>query len=49
MSTDASHNRERMGCQLKGADDPAQSSTLDELETADGAAYRRLISEAPPA
>jgi hypothetical protein len=29
-----------------GADDPAQSPTLDDLEAADGVAYRRLIAEA---
>jgi hypothetical protein len=32
-------------CNLKGADDPAQGPTLDELEAADGVAYRRLITE----
>jgi hypothetical protein len=33
-------------CRLKGAEDPAQSPTLDDLEAADGVAYRRLISQA---
>ncbi len=33
-------------CKLTGADEPAQSPTLDELEAADGVAYRRLITEA---
>jgi len=36
-------------CNLKGSDDPARSPTLDELEAADGVAYRRLISEATSA
>ena len=36
-------------CNLKGAEDPAQSPTLDELEADDGVAYRRLISEATSA
>ena len=33
-------------CRLRGADDPAQSPTLDDLEAADGVAYRRLMTEA---
>ena len=36
-------------CKLRGADDPAQGPTLDDLEAADGIAYRRLISEATSA
>ena len=33
-------------CQQKGAEDPDQSPTLDELEAPDGAAYRRLVTDA---
>ena len=36
-------------CSLRGADDPAQGPTLDELEAADGVSYRRLITEATSA
>jgi len=36
-------------CKLKGADDPAQGPTLDELEANDGVAYRRLMTEATSA
>jgi hypothetical protein len=36
-------------CKLTGADDPTQGPTLDELEAADGVAYRRLITEATSA
>jgi hypothetical protein len=33
-------------CTLKGAEDPAQAPTLDDLEATDGVAYRRLLGEA---
>jgi hypothetical protein len=33
-------------CDFKGADDPAQSPTLAEIEAADGVTYRRLITDA---
>jgi hypothetical protein len=33
-------------CDFRGADDPAQSPTLAEVEAADGVTYRRLITEA---
>jgi hypothetical protein len=36
-------------CELNGADDPAQSPTLDEIEAADGVVYRRMIDEATAA
>ena len=36
-------------CDHKGPDDPAQSPTLDELEAADGVAYRRMLGNATAA
>jgi len=36
-------------CKLKGADDPAEGPTLEELEADDGVAYRRLMTEATSA
>jgi ABC-type amino acid transport substrate-binding protein len=36
-------------CDFRGPDDPAQSPTLDEIEAADGVAYRRMIEEATAA
>jgi hypothetical protein len=33
-------------CDLRGADDPAQSLTLAEVEAPDGVTYRRLITDA---